>query len=74
MENKNKKIYAVDVHWDVAKCYHIEAESREEAEKKITELINNGGVNVHTDGFEATDDVEVHCSGETNSEGEMEYD
>lgn len=71
---KKTKIYSVDVHWDLAKCYEIEASSREEAEKKITELINKGGVNVHTDGFEATEDVEVHCSGEEGEDGEIEYD
>ena len=37
------KTYAVDVHWDVAKCYDIEANSKEEAEKKIWDMINSGG-------------------------------
>ena len=67
------KKYAVDVHWDVVKCYNIEANSQEEAEEKIWDIIKNGNINVWTDGFEATDDIEVECSGEENENGEIEY-
>ena len=67
------KTYAVDVHWDVAKCYNIEANSQEEAEAKIWDIIKKGNINVWTDGFEATDDIEVNCSGEENENGEIEY-
>ena len=67
------KTYAVDVHWDVAKCYDIEANSKEEAEKKIWDMINSGDVCVWKDGYEATDDIEVKCSGEENENGEIEY-
>ena len=48
------KTYAVDVHWDVAKCYEIEANSKEEAEKKMWDIINRGDVNVWVDGYETT--------------------
>ena len=51
------KTYAVDVHWDVAKCYDIEANSQEEAEAKIWDIIKKGNINVWTDGFETTDDI-----------------
>lgn len=67
------KTYAVDVHWDVAKCYNIKANSKDEAEKKIWDMINRGGVCVWTDGYEATDDIEVACSGEEDENGEIEY-
>ena len=67
------KTYAVDVHWDVAKCYDIEANSKEEAEKKIWDMINSGDVGVWKDGYEATDDIEVVCSGEEDENGDIEY-
>ena len=67
------KTYAVDVHWDVAKCYSIEANSQKEAEDKIWDIISKGNLNVWSDGFEATDDIEVRCSGEENENGEIEY-
>ena len=67
------KTYSFDVHLVLAKCYHIKANSPEEAEKKINDLVNSGEVSVYTDGFETTDDVEVACSGEENEDGEIEY-
>ena len=67
------KTYAVDVHWDVAKCYDIEANSKEEAEKKIWDMINSGAVCVWKDGYETTDDIEVECSGEEDENGDIEY-
>ena len=67
------KTYAVDVHWDVAKCYDIEANSKEEAEKKIWDMINSGDVSVWKDGYETTDDIEVVCSGEEDENGDIEY-
>ena len=67
------KTYAVDVHWDVAKCYEIEANSQKEAEEKIWDIINKGDVNVWVDGYETTDDIEVKCSGEEDENGGIEY-
>lgn len=67
------KTYAVDVHWCVAKCYNIKANSQDEAEKKIWDMIKKGDVCVWTDGFESTNDVEVECSGEENDDGKIEY-
>ena len=67
------KTYAVDVHWDVAKCYEIEANSQKEAEEKIWDIINKGDVNVWADGYETTDDIEVKCSGEEDENGDIEY-
>lgn len=72
-DNENKR-YAVDVHWVVAKCIEVYAPSREEAEMQIWDRIWNGEMCVWSDGFEATDDVEVTCSGEENEDGEIEYD
>ena len=67
------KKYAVDVHWDVAKCYEIEANSQKEAEAKVWDIINKGDVNVWVDGYETTDDIEDECSGEENENVEIEY-
>lgn len=67
------KTYLVDVHWDVAKVFKVEATSAEEAEKKMEEIINKGGVSVWTDGFQATDDVEWKTSGEIGKDGVEEY-
>lgn len=69
-----KKRYAVDIHWDVAKCVEVKAKSREDAERIVFERIRNGEVCVWTDGFEATDYVEVECHGEENADGEIEFD
>lgn len=67
------KTYAVDVHWDVAKQFKVDAESLEEAQEKIWNLIERGNVCVWSDGFEATDDVEVETVGEENDDGSVEY-
>ena len=72
-KTKKTKKYAVDVHWDVAKCYEIEASSPEEAVQKMWDTINKGDVCVWTDGFETTDDVEVDCSGEEDETGAIMY-
>lgn len=73
MANK-KKTFAVDVHWDVAKVFEIEAETPEEAEAIMQKRINAGEVCVWTDGFETTDDTEVKVSGEVNPDtGETEF-
>lgn len=68
-----KHKFTVDVHWDVAKSYEVEAESREEAQKIIQEKVDAGEICVWTDGFEAMDDVEVRTSGEETKEGEIQY-
>ena len=77
---KTKK-YAVDVHCDLAKCYEVEATSRDEAEekvwKKIREILSNPTPSVikllAAEGFEATEDAEVNCSGEEDEDGEIQY-
>lgn len=70
---KGKHKFAVDVHWDVARSYEVEAESREEAQKIIQAKVDAGEICVWTDGFETTDDVEVRTSGEETKEGEIQY-
>lgn len=68
-----KHKFVVDVHWDVARTYEVEAESREEAQKIIQDKVDAGEISVWTDGFEAMDDVEVRTSGEETKEGEIQY-
>lgn len=65
--------YAVDVHLDLARCYEVEAESQEEAERKVRGMVFVKGFNPLNDGFEQTEDYEVRCSGKANENGEMEY-
>ena len=80
-KSQKTKKYAIDVHCDLAKCYEIEAESREDAEeivwKKILKILSQPNpYPIHAliaEGFETTDDAEVTCSGEENEDGEIEY-
>ncbi len=67
------KRYAVDVHLDIARCYEVEAESQDEAEHHVRELVFAKGFNPLKEGFEQTEDYEVTCSGEADENGEMEY-
>jgi phosphoribosylformylglycinamidine (FGAM) synthase PurS component len=75
------KTYAVDVHIDVAKCYRIQAESKEDAERKVEEAVQallyrptpEVLPELEASGYETTDDYEVGCSGESNENGEIEY-
>ena len=70
---KGKHKFLVDVHWDVARTYEVEAESADEAQKIIQAKVDAGEICVWTDGFETTDDVEVRTSGEETKEGEIQY-
>ena len=70
---KGKHLFVVDVHWDVARGYEVEAESREEAQKIIQDKVDAGEICVWTDGFEATEDVEVFTSGEEKVNGSIEF-
>lgn len=65
--------FAVDVHWDVARSYEVEAESADEAQKIIQAKVDAGEICVWTDGFEATDDCEVRTSGEETNDGAIMY-
>ena len=67
------KKYAIDVHWDFARSYEVEAESREDAERKVEEMVLADGFNPLRNGFEKLEDFEVACSGESNEYSEMEY-
>lgn len=69
----NMKKYTVDVHWDFARSYEVEADSREAAERKVEEMMLADGFDPLRNGFEKLEDFEVACSGESNERGEMEY-
>ena len=71
---KGEKVYAVDVHWDMAKSFEIEAKSREDAIRKIETAIRSGEVGVLKSGFEAMECWDVNCVGEENDKGEIEFD
>lgn len=70
---KGKHKFVVDVHWDVARTYEVEAESADEAQKIIQAKVDAGEICVWTDGFEATDDCEVKTSGEEKNDGSLEF-
>ena len=71
---KGEKVYAVDVHWDMAKSFEVKAKSREDAIRKIETAIRNGEVGVLKSGFEAMECWDVNCVGEENDKGEIEFD
>ena len=74
------KTYAVDVHIDVAKCYRVDAESQEDAERKVEEMvreilrhpISQVLPELGANGYEPTDS-DVICSGESDENGKIEY-
>jgi hypothetical protein len=68
-----KKKFAVDVHWDFAKSFVVEAESREEAEEIINGRIDRREIDPIRDDFEKTEDTEVSVSGEEDESGEIAY-
>ena len=70
---KGKHKFAVDVHWDVARSFVVDAESREEAQRIVQAKVDAGEICVWTDGFEATDDCEVKTSGDEKVNGEIQY-
>ena len=70
---KGKHKFAVDVHWVVARSYEVEATNRKEAQKIVQGMVDRGEVSVWSDGFEATDDVEVRTSGEEKKDGGIQY-
>jgi hypothetical protein len=70
---KQKKTYLVDVHWDVAKCYRVEAESAEEAQAIIQKQMDEGELSYFDDGYESTDDTSVETMGEQDENGEEIY-
>lgn len=65
------KKYTVDVHWDFARSYEVEANSRKDAERKVESLILANNFDPMKNGFEQLEDFEVRCSGEDNDNGEM---
>lgn len=67
------KRYAVDVHLDFARCYVVEANSREEAEAKVEKQISSAFFDPLKDGFEQTGDIDIRCSGQEDEEGTIEY-
>lgn len=71
---KKTKTYAVDVHWDMAKSFEVEAKSREDAVRKIETAIREGRIHVLKSGFEAMECYDVECVGVENSKGEIEFD
>ncbi len=68
------KRYAVDVFWEYARSYEVEAESREDAERKVEAMMSAPHFDPLKNGFERLEDFELRCSGETDDRGTMSYD
>jgi hypothetical protein len=64
------KTFMIDVHWDVAKCYHVKASSKEEAVEKVQKMMDAGELSYSDDGYESTDDTEILLAGEIGENGE----
>ena len=45
------KKYTVDVHWDFARSYEVEADSREEAERIVESMVSKKDFNPVENGF-----------------------
>ena len=65
--------YNVDVHWDFARSYKVEADSRESAERIVEATMSQKNFSPLENGFEQCHDFEVHCSGESGVNGEMHF-
>ena len=70
---KGKHKFVVDVFWTVARSYEVEAKTADEAHDIMQKRVDEGKICVWTDGFEATEDVEVETSGEEKNDGNIEY-
>ena len=68
------KEYAVDVFWEYARSYVIEAESRQDAERRVTEMLRHPGFDPLKNGFEQLEDFSLRCSGEADVNGNIMYD
>ena len=77
-----RHIYAVDAYVSLAKCYRVEAESEEEAEKKVQEMVMDilnrpspeAEEGLLSSGFQNCDDIdELRVSGEETVDGDIEY-
>lgn len=76
-----KHKYAVDVHWDFARSYEVEAESRDEAERLIRAKMDaiyglttpEMGAAILAEKFEATGNVEVTAFGEVLLDRTIQY-
>ena len=67
------KKFAVDVHWDFAKSFEVEAESKEEAESIVGGRIRRGEIDPIRDRFEKMEDFDVSVSGEEGEDGEIAF-
>lgn len=73
-----KKLYAIDVHVTTGVCLRIEADSADEAESiaeaKVIAAVMDGGMPALVRmGFDYSEEIETHCSGEADENGEIEY-
>ena len=77
---RKNRIYAIDVHWDFAKCFKVEASSRDDAIEKVERTMDKiigsapaSMVNPLDYGFEAMEDYEVSYAGAGDTEDTIAY-
>lgn len=67
------KTYLVEVHWDVARVYRVEAENPEAAEKATRKKMDEGKISYLDEGYGTTDDNSATVAGEVNENGVRWY-
>lgn len=81
-DDPKNNIFAVDAYVTVGKCFKVEAHDKNEAEDIVRKMID--AEMLHCDesqscarlgdmGFHYADEYECACSGEANSDGEIQY-
>jgi hypothetical protein len=63
------KRFTVDVHWDFARSYEVDADNKEDAEHKVESMMLANNFNPLENGFEKIEDFVVRCSGEVDKNG-----
>ena len=66
-----KTTYLVDVYRTLGQTVRVRADSRDQAEERIDEMINDGSV--QWDLSQLTDDIETEVCGQVNADGEEYY-
>lgn len=64
--SEGKKQFVVDVYWDFARTYKVEAEDPDDAVEKVRTMMLAPGFDPIKEGFEKLDDFEVLYSEDAN--------
>ena len=68
------KRYVVDVFWEYARSYEVEAKSRKDAERKVEKMMRVPGFDPLRNGFKQLDEsFDLRCSGEEDDNGNIVF-